>query len=736
MNQIALVDRAIQDIKVSRQRYEGQARVASRINANGEDGESINSGYTAQPDPFDDFRTQKLDPTNLIKVTLETGTYDQVPSRFASVSNMVSVYSVANKSDVPGAAHIGSSVDTRFGNVSKQVILQANRFGTMQQHLKRENARFRLRKYHEQMDMDEIRQSYVPRLGRQKHSTTGLQKTEINRHQRQAVRDNGYGKHQHANSNLQNRNNVKDNVNQHQTSIKNKAELTADGKAKAQLILTDQKEKRILEEVSRLEPPTSSSSATLVGSSSFSTQSGKVEGYPPDIPNINRPLHPGQQYANKLHAERLMRERQLAHGNSRSSEQVHESREHADDQAPGALAARASRIVPRPGNLPDALMPSYQRVENLRSSRVSLYHRGTFTKEIIRGGMAPPSSRLRLPSIEEMLAGGMCAPATIYNGNIGVRHNLGFPGPMTEYPLGGQILFHAPIRAREMLPRACTPTPPPLRSSLSLQEITNMQNRFGNLGVEDSFGDQAMVTPQYKFGGGSITDLRKRNRRDQRSNRIALSRFSQRANSEYARFMDEMNAESRSRRDEFLAGDMLSGHAQALITLSIQPPSPSSKTHENGEDELDDEEDNEMVKPEEQVAWSDLMTSPDSKLPAHRHHPAIFDTATASSNVPLRRSPHLLSATRPPTQSPRLSILQDGRKSVPPRSRPALLSPIDMLQHRNRSRSPMDIAAIRERLTAQSYLIFGEKPGSVSSREPSPAGKWKQSVSGRRLYEK
>lgn len=261
-----------------------------------------------------------------------------------------------------------------------------------------------------------------------------------------------------------------------------------------------------------------------------------------------------------------------------------------------------------------------------------------------------------------------------------------------------------------------------------------MQSGFGNLGVDDPFADHNMLTPQGMLGGGASAEFRKRNRRGQRSNRGA---FSQRADSEYARFMDEMNADSRSRGDEFLAGDMLSGHASAQITLNIQPPSPLPKTSANDDDEFDDDEDGETVKPEEQEAWSDLMTSPDRKVPAHHHNPAIFDAATASFIVPSRRSPHLLAATRPPTQSPPLPALQGGRNSVPPRSRPALLSPIEMLQGaRDSNANSLDIAALRQRLTAESNLIFGERPGSISTRDPSPAGTLRRSVSGRRLYER
>jgi len=230
----------------------------------------------------------------------------------------------------------------------------------------------------------------------------------------------------------------------------------------------------------------------------------------------------------------------------------------------------------------------------------------------------------------------------------------------------------------------------------------------------------------------------KKTRRGQRSNRA----LAQKADQEYARFMDEMNQESRKRGDTILAGDIMSGHAQAQVRFNLQPPSPMPKGTDEGIVMDDggpvlDESDNksEKVEREEQEAWSDLMQSPE-RVSVHNLNPAVFDAGSASFMVPPKRGPHLLAASRPATQSPQVPILQDGRNSVPARTRPALLSPIEMLQ--GRGSTPMDLGAIRQRLSAESNLIFGEKPGSVSSRNPSPApdGSHRNGSLGRRLYEK
>ena len=80
---------------------------------------SHGGGLPSEEDPFDNFRSQRLDPSLVSSYSLESGTYKQVPSRYATVGNLISVYSYANKSDVPGEKHPGQSADTRFGTTGK-----------------------------------------------------------------------------------------------------------------------------------------------------------------------------------------------------------------------------------------------------------------------------------------------------------------------------------------------------------------------------------------------------------------------------------------------------------------------------------------------------------------------------------------------------------------------------------------------------------------------------------------
>jgi len=111
--QVALVDKCIMDIKAVRDRYQAPAR-AQTLN-----GQNYADSEDSENDPFDDFRSTR--PANLVvsTVTLESGTYVQVPSRFSKIDAMVSVHSVKNKSDTPGEKHPGVSADTRFGTTGK-----------------------------------------------------------------------------------------------------------------------------------------------------------------------------------------------------------------------------------------------------------------------------------------------------------------------------------------------------------------------------------------------------------------------------------------------------------------------------------------------------------------------------------------------------------------------------------------------------------------------------------------
>jgi hypothetical protein len=123
----------IRDNKAVRARYEGS--IKPRL----DDEASPHSGKTAiEEDPFNDFRTRALDQEHLPRVILDSGTYIQTPSRFASIGNLVSVYSTPNKSDTPGESHRGLSTDTRFGMCGKPS------FGTLQRHIERQDNIHRL----------------------------------------------------------------------------------------------------------------------------------------------------------------------------------------------------------------------------------------------------------------------------------------------------------------------------------------------------------------------------------------------------------------------------------------------------------------------------------------------------------------------------------------------------------------------------------------------------------------
>ena len=117
MNQIALIDRAIRDVKAVRDRHEA----GMRARACAARPERDNDGDTLITDVFDDFRSKKIDPSQVKTVTLQSGTYIQVPSRYATIGNTVSVHSTMNKSDVPGGAHQGISPDKRFGVLGTSV---------------------------------------------------------------------------------------------------------------------------------------------------------------------------------------------------------------------------------------------------------------------------------------------------------------------------------------------------------------------------------------------------------------------------------------------------------------------------------------------------------------------------------------------------------------------------------------------------------------------------------------
>jgi hypothetical protein len=273
-----------------------------------------------------------------------------------------------------------------------------------------------------------------------------------------------------------------------------------------------------------------------------------------------------------------------------------------------------------------------------------------------------------------------------------------------------------------------------LQSGASPQDVTDLQNKLAaqHLGDHNLAVNQGMLGVPDTMGNGHTQDEKKKTRRGGRSHGHV-----RKADTEYGRFMDELNEESRRQGDTILAGDRLSGHAQAQVRFNIQPPSPMARSLAENEADDDDVERQE-VKPEEQAAWSTLMTNPSRpQAPAYHLNPPVFDPATTSYVTPIRPGQHLSSATRPPTQSPNVAVLQEGRQSEPPRERPTLLSPI-AFPGRD---IPIDINVIRRRLggapgptISQDNRIFGELPGSIS-RDPSP-GSLQRSTSGRRLYEK
>ena len=117
--QVASVDRAVRDCQSVAQRYSA--------NDDGDD------NYVYQG-----FRSgQLLDRSRIGSVSLGPYIYTQVPSKYASVSSLISIYAHPNKSDTVGEAHPGLSSDTRFG------ILARTALGALEQHMRRETDRER-----------------------------------------------------------------------------------------------------------------------------------------------------------------------------------------------------------------------------------------------------------------------------------------------------------------------------------------------------------------------------------------------------------------------------------------------------------------------------------------------------------------------------------------------------------------------------------------------------------------
>lgn len=691
-----MVDKAIRDNRVNRIRYEAQPQAPAR-NSKADDQESVQSGETALPDPFDNFRTQTLDPANLSKITLESGTYIQVPSRFASCGTLVSVYSQQNKSDVAGLAHPGNSVDTRFGNGAR-----ISGFGTLQQHTDRENARRRVRGHNR---MRPGRQAFL-----EGHENRENQEPRTNLQQGQHYQGN-------AARNLHESN-----------AFHREQDMGCNG----QTIY------------GQSEPPTRSSSAQpslghTADHQGVSTHAHRNHGYPAHV-NVN--LHLGQQLANKLYAEQL-RALQNRHAELTSAKSTTPGESDAKIRAVvGAQAALAGQILPRPQSVPETqyMGQSHRSVQNLDGPQAFLHQDALRIggHEAVRGILGQNIGR-KLPGGQNTLGGQDFAVSHevldgSVGGTVGVRH-YGLHGPVIQHPPDGTLAFDASYGGSFDVEGLPTPQhSSTLQSGASPQDVTDLQNKLAaqHLGDHNLAVNQGMLGVPDTMGNGHTQDEKKKTRRGGRSHGHV-----RKADTEYGRFMDELNEESRRQGDTILAGDRLSGHAQAQVRFNIQPPSPMARSQAENEADDDDVERQE-VKPEEQAAWSTLMTNPSRpQAPAYHLNPPVFDPATASYVTPIRPGQHLSSATRPPTQSPNVAVLQEGRQSEPPRERPALLSPI-AFPGRD---IPIDINVIRRCLggapgptISQGNRIFGELPGSIS-RDPSP-GSFQRSTSGRRLYEK
>ncbi len=703
MNQIALIDKAIRDIRVTRQRYEGVARVQTRLN--GDDGASVSSGETMLPDPFDNFRTQKLDSANITTVTLESGTYAQVPSRFAKVGNLVSVYSTVNKSEWPGEQHLGYSVDNRFGNANR--INGSN--GETSQHQLRIQA---LKEELNSLEVEQIRATYKPRSGRHLQSTTRLPRRRSG-----SYRGHFQGKvHHHKNhGNHLQKGNYQDKTDHHMDPNRGGEKFS--------------------ENIGKIEPPTRQSSVALIGNSNFST-GPKFDGFPPDT-SIPLPLHAGQEHANRMHAAQVQRERELRQfgENLIENDQVDKGKAVDDSQIPGSLAARAAQTIPAPGIwVSGSTDNSHRGTQKVYVPKPFMYQYQGKEPDMLARAMGQPTFKeilsqkaaQRLPSIDEMLAGLDAQEAYLArnSGDAQINRNPGsdqFPTPVLQYIDRHQVGYYPTktLPPQGMLPSFTDPIAS--GSSHAYQDLTSLQASLASLYVEDPSSGQDTFASQ--------STNHKKTRRGQRSNRA----LAQRADSEYARYMDELNEESRLRGDTMLGGDAMSGHVRAQVRFSIQPPSPMKPMSGEGEVRYADVKGKKNVQPDEQEAWSDLMTSPNRVLPSHHLNPAVFDGSTGSFVVPPKRIPHFLAASRPATESPPVPA---GRASAPISSCTSLLSPVDVIQYPDGNVAPVDSGALRKQLEAGGNLIFGEKPGSISSRDTSPAGTSRRSTSGRRLFEK
>jgi hypothetical protein len=197
-------------------------------------------------------------------------------------------------------------------------------------------------------------------------------------------------------------------------------------------------------------------------------------------------------------------------------------------------------------------------------------------------------------------------------------------------------------------------------------------------------------------------------------------RIGQRADREYARYLDELNEESRRRGQTVLEGDRLSGHAQMQVRFNIQPPSPSQASAMAATE----------ARSQEETDWADLKTS--ASMLNHQVHlanPAVLDPVTAaSSNSSHFLGHHTAASSRPASQSSDIMDLPTGRLSEPPRDRPTFLSPllgngIGGLANQN----ALDLNAVRRRFGLQHQA---DVPGAATRSSSTHSSRADESCSG------
>ncbi|RDL35296.1 uncharacterized protein BP5553_07227 [Venustampulla echinocandica] len=123
-NQVAQVDGAIKDIRAVRDRYQQRRRTQHDITTSGQSSDAGSESTSVEEDPFDNFRAIPAKESEVQSISLDSGVYQQVPSRFGTVTDMASVYSHPNKSDVLGFGH-PVLAGPRSGNAGKSDATQA-----------------------------------------------------------------------------------------------------------------------------------------------------------------------------------------------------------------------------------------------------------------------------------------------------------------------------------------------------------------------------------------------------------------------------------------------------------------------------------------------------------------------------------------------------------------------------------------------------------------------------------